>query len=472
MAVSVKHKRPKPIPFNHFEDLPAPAASQSAETTGPKHSKKRLRFRGLAFTVLLLWIGARYLCADVSVALYNKEEPAWPIPPDVSVEWCATWTNNGDVAIAEDFPYSASANFELPLSAAGVFLLARSVPDGHSVFATGNVHYLQSTDAGDSITVNITARYRQPEYLNASETCLLTRVDDQIGVGFFTNWQGNSLRRLEESKLCFEVTATFPATEDGSPLVLSQFSTDLPNLSQTFDDLSNVDFEQLVLASQVASIDGKALSANNASIFTSSAPIQIGSLVANDASVVTSTGSIDGAYIAFNSLTLKTTNSPITADVTLSSDAKNRDDTPATLRMLTSNGAITSKITLLSTSESGGAFNMSANTVYSPVDITVLAAPVDAVIALNTSNSQGQASVALPTTYEGAFTAFTTENSVDVSLADPEAKDPAGKGRHRRIDWEEKGRLRKTGRVGWSNEGRARGTVQVAASSGPVTLQF
>ncbi|KAJ6451226.1 hypothetical protein C8R47DRAFT_1170281 [Mycena vitilis] len=460
----------KTLPLYHFQALPSPT-SHVAETAKLKHNQKQRLCRGLAFTVLLLWIASRYLRDVVSVAL--GDEPTWPIPPDVSVEWCAIWTDNDHIATVEGFPYSAFANFELPLSAPGLFLLARGVPDAYNGFATGNINYLQSTDTRDSITVNITALYRQPKYLNASKTCLLTREDDEIGVGLFTNWQSDSTRRLAENpKLRFNVTVTFPATGDGSPLALTQFATDLPNLSQTFDDLSNVRFEQLVLTSQLAAIHGKALSANNASIFTSSGPIKIGSLVASDVSVVTSMGSIDGAYIASSSLTLETTNSPITADVTLSSDAANKDDAPTTMRMATSNGAITSKITLLSSSESGGAFNISANTVNSPLGVTVLAAPIDAIIALSSSNSQGQASVSLPTTYEGAFSAFTTNGNVDVFLADPQAKDPTGKGRDRRIDWGEKERLQKTGRVGWSDEGRGRGTVQVAASSGPVTLTF
>ncbi|KAJ7610044.1 hypothetical protein DFH06DRAFT_1016851, partial [Mycena polygramma] len=387
----------------------------------------------------------------------------WPIPTNVSVDHCAEWSDNGetdpDVAIADGFPYSASANFDLPVSAEALFLLARSVRHhghhGQNIFSTGHVNYLQSTEAGDSITVDITAFYWHQKHLDAAKACLVTR-DEQTGVGFFTNWKGDHHRRHRREhhqKLRFEVTVTFPSTEDGSSLGIKQFLTDLPIFSQTFEDLTNVDFGTLDLKSAIAGIRAE-------------------SLVANNASLTTSMGSIEGTYNASNSLTLETANGRINVDVTISNDVDEDDGAPAELRMRTSDGSILSNITLLSSSESGGAFNISARTAHAPVGVAVLAAPVDARIALGAFTALASASVSLPPTYEGTFTAHTSLASVNVLLKDEKVEDPAGKGRERKLEWEQVGPRGKSGRVGWSEEGMARGSVHVATALAPVTLEF
>ncbi|KAJ7673778.1 hypothetical protein DFH06DRAFT_1081622 [Mycena polygramma] len=466
-----------------FEDLPAPAAQGREPTRRPKCNKKRRVFRALGFSAFLFWVGARYHRAGSSLDLYGEDEPAWPILTNVDVDHCADWSDNGeadpDVAIADGFPYSASANFDLPVSGEALFLLARNLHHGHhghhghNIFSTGHVKYLQSAEAGDSITVDITAFYWHPDHLDAAKVCFVTR-DEQTGVGFFTNWKGHRRHRRhrEHQKLRFEVTVTFPSTEDGSALAIKQFLTDLPIFSQTFEDVSNVNFGTLDLKSAVASIRAETLSASNAKIHTSLGSIQIGSLVAYNASLSTSMGSIEGTYNASNSLTLETANGRINVDVTISNDVEDDNKAPAELRMRTSNGAISSNVTLLSPSPSGGAFNISAHTTHAPLALAVLSAPLDAHIALRASTALGSASVSLPPTYEGAFAAHTSLAAVNVLLKDEEVEDPAGKGRERKLEWEGVGRGGKKGRVGWSEEGMKRGEVRVSTSLAPVTLEF
>ncbi|KAJ6516722.1 hypothetical protein C8R47DRAFT_1063398 [Mycena vitilis] len=467
-----------------FEDLPAPASQAGESTRRPKHSKKRRVFRALAFSAFLFWVGAHYHRGGDSMDLYGDDEPAWPIPTNVAVDHCAEWSDNGetdpDTTVADGFPYSASANFDLPVSAEALFLLARSLRHDHhghhgqNIFSTGHVNYLQSPDAGDSLTVDITAFYWHQKHLDAAKACLVTR-DEQTGVGFFTNWKGDRHRRHRRDhhqKLRFEVTVTFPSTEDGSSLAIKQFLTDLPIFSQTFEDLSNVDFGTLDLKSAFASIRAETLLAENAKIHTSLGSIQIGTLVTNNASVSTSMGSIEGTYNASNSLTLETANGRIDVDVTLSNDVDEDEDAAAKLRMRTSNGSILSNVTLLSSSESGGAFNISARTAHAPVGVAVLAAPLDARIALGAFTSLASASVSLPPTYEGTFTAHTSLASVNVLLKDEKAEDPAGKDRERKFEWEQVGPRGKKGRVGWSEEGMARGSVHVATALAPVTLEL
>ncbi|KAJ7601523.1 hypothetical protein DFH06DRAFT_1262234, partial [Mycena polygramma] len=386
---------------------------------------------------------------------------AWPIPTNVSVDHCAEWSDNGetdpDVAIADGFPYSASANFDLPVSAEALFLLARSVRHhghhGQNIFSTGHVNYLQSTEAGDSITVDITAFYWHQKHLDAAKACLVTR-DEQTGVGFFTNWKGDHHRRHRREhhqKLRFEVTVTFPSTEDGSSLGIKQFLTDLPIFSQTFEDLTNVDFGTLDLKSAIAGIRAETLLAKNAKIHTSLGSIQIGSLVANNASLTTSMGSIEGTYNASNSLTLETANGRINVDVTISNDQHNP---------------------LSSSSESGGAFNISARTAHAPS-----ASPSSPPRSTHASPSAPLPRSLRPPSPSRPRTrapspAHTSLASVNVLLKDEKVEDPAGKGRERKLEWEQVGPRGKSGRVGWSEEGMARGSVHVATALAPVTLEF
>ncbi|KAJ7839778.1 hypothetical protein B0H13DRAFT_1911025 [Mycena leptocephala] len=445
-----------------FEDLPAPASH--TDSSRPKHCKKRRVFRLLGFSALLLWVGARYLRVDSPMAFHHLDTP-WPIPSDMSVDHCEPWSNNGetDPDISEDFPYSADANFELPVSADTLFLISRSIQHRH-VFSTGRVNYLQSEEVSDSIKVDITAFFWRQEYLDASKACLLTRDNDQTGVGIFTKWEGER-RREEHQKLRFDVTVTFPRTEDGSALAINRFLADLPIFSQTFADMSSVAFDKLYLKSALAAIRAESLYASNATIRTSLGPIKIQSLVATDAHVTTSMGPIEGTFNASGSLTLTTSNGPINVDVNLSND----DDDAAKLRMHTSNGYIQGNINLLS--KDAGTFDITARTANGRLGLAVLSAPVNSNITLHATTALGSADVYLPPTYEGSFRAHTSLSSIDVKV-DDEVEDPAGEGRTRRTEFDQVRRGMSTGRVGWSDEGMDRGSVDVRTSMAGVRLEF
>ncbi|KAF7363025.1 DUF4097 domain-containing protein [Mycena venus] len=375
-----------------FENLPAPAIAAEGESARRKHKKckKHKIFKRLGFSALLLWVGARYLKFESPMSFQLADE-AWPIPNDMSVDHCEPWSDNGetDPDITEDFPYSADASFELPASADTLFLISRSVRN-RRVFSTGRVNYLQSEEVSDSVKVDITAYFWHEEYLDASKACLLTRDDDQTGVGVFTKWKGEERRRREHEKLRFDVTVTFPRTEDESPLAINRFLTDLEFFSQTFADLSNVAFGKLYLKSALAGIRGETLYAGNASISTSLGPIQIQSLIAPEATLSTSLGAIEGTYNA-SKLTLRTANGPINVDVNLSND---EDDTVAQLTMHTSNGRIQSNINLLSSKEdsSDASFDIAARTAHGPVDLVVLSAPLNSNITLAAHTAIGAAS--------------------------------------------------------------------------------
>ncbi|KAJ6564076.1 hypothetical protein B0H19DRAFT_991161 [Mycena capillaripes] len=462
-----------------FEALPAPAL-HSAEFEAIKRKRckkfKRRAFHFLAISAFLLWVGARHLRADNKVFRFANtslgyhwadDDTTWPIPTDMEVDHCATWSDIGEIDpdISEDFPYSADASFELPVSADTLFLISRSLPHSR-IFASGRVNYLQSDDVSDNIKVDITAYFWHDKYLDASKACLLTREDDQTGVGIFTKWEGKH-RRHEHQKLRFDVTVTFPRTEDGSALAINRLLTDLPIFSQTFGDMSGIAFDKLHLKSALAGIRAETLSANNASIHTSLGPVKLQSLIANEAYIMTSNGPIEGTFNASQSLMLRTANGHIDVDVNLSND---EEDVPATLHMITSNGRISSNITLTST-HSSGSFNLTARTANAPLSLTIPSAPPSSNIILRATTALGPAQIALPATYEGAFEAFTSLASVSVKV-DEKAEDPTGEGRERKVAFEQVGRAGTRGRVGWSEEGMGRGSIRVRTAIAPVILEL
>ncbi|KAJ7511159.1 hypothetical protein B0H11DRAFT_1700386, partial [Mycena galericulata] len=373
----------------------------------------------------------------------------WPIPPDITVDHCAEWSNIGESDESEQFPYSADVHFELPLSADNLFLISRSVRH-RGVFAAGRVNYVQSEDLeSDSVQVDITARFWLEEYLDASKACLLKRDENETGVGIFTKREHTRRERGSNSeKLRMEVTVTFPRTSDDSTLSINNLTTDLGVYSQIFTDMNNVNFNSLSLRSALG-------------------PISAESLRSEDTYISTHLGPIEGTFNATKSLVLSTSNAPINVDVNLF----NEHEGPATLKMRSSNGYIRANISLESSKDSDAAFNITSHTSHGPTDLVVLTSPLDSTLSLHAITSIGAASVKLPSTYEGAFAAYTSFGSLNVRF-DENAEDPSGEGRKRSVETDYVGRTGTHGRVGWSEERLARGTANVRSSFAPVTLEF
>jgi hypothetical protein len=106
----------------------------------------------------------------------------------MSVDHCEPWSDNRetDPDSSEDFPYSAGASFEFPVSADTLFLISRSLHQ-NQIYSYGQVNYSQSEEVSDSIKVGVTAFFWHEEYLDASKACLLKRDNDQTGVGIFAS---------------------------------------------------------------------------------------------------------------------------------------------------------------------------------------------------------------------------------------------------------------------------------------------
>jgi hypothetical protein len=100
------------------------------------------------------------------------------------------WLENDtapDLTLADpNYPYSAEASFELPVTSDTLFLVSRSLMRNHGgLFSGGGVEYVQSADISDSVKVDVTARFKNHEHLEASKACLLERNETAKGVGIF-----------------------------------------------------------------------------------------------------------------------------------------------------------------------------------------------------------------------------------------------------------------------------------------------
>ncbi|KAK7013835.1 54S ribosomal protein L16, mitochondrial [Favolaschia claudopus] len=447
------------------QELPVPASTGMEESIRRKRCKKLKVFRKLGVTALLLWVGSRYFRFQSPISFKEDGNEHWPIPTDMSAD-CASWSDSveTDPDITEEFPYSAEAAFELPVSADTLFLLSRS--HGRRPFSSGNINYVQSGEVSDSIKVDITAYFWHEKYLDASKACLLKRDDDHTGVGIFTKWDEPRRRhRHEHQKLRFDVRVTFPRTEDDSPLDINHFFTDLEIYSQTFADLSNVAFGHLGLRSSLAGVRAESLTARNATIASSLGPIKIQSLVAPEAYLATSMAPIEGTFNGSH-ITLTTSNAPIKVDVNLFHES---DHDKAQLKLHTQNSPIEANLNLIS-SKDDSVFDVIAHTAHGRLGVDILSAPLESTLTLHATTALAPAYVGLPITYEGSFHAETSLGSVTVAI-DGEAEDPAGKGR-KRIANSEGHHGRSSGKVGWSEEGMERGEVTVVTSLSAVEIKL
>ncbi|KAJ7234970.1 hypothetical protein C8J57DRAFT_1089397 [Mycena rebaudengoi] len=419
----------------------------------------------------MIWLGVRHFSAAPqatnAVRIPSSRLPLliqpftqdWPIPPDVHVHRCMQWLENDtapDLTLADpNYPYSAEASFELPVTSDTLFLVSRSLMRNHGgLFSGGGVEYVQSADISDSVKVDVTARFKNHEHLEASKACLLERNETAKGVGIFTKWDEGGHHNHVFPELHFKITVTFPSTGDGSPLVINKLSTDLEVYAQILRDLSGVEFKSMALKSALA-------------------PIFADSLVSARADVLTSMDRIEGTYNATKSLVLVTSNAPIDVIVNLIDNDDQDDSAPSRLKLLASNGYIQANVSLISTAESsrGGAFDVSARTSIAPLGLDVRSAPVDSLVTIDGSTSLGAAHVKLPTTFEGALSAHTSLAGMTVVFADG-AEDPKGEGRARAL---KVGRVTPgamSGAVGWSEDGMSRGRVDVQSSMAPVTIEL
>lgn len=124
--------------------------------------------------------------------------------------------------------------------------------------------------------------------------------------------------------------------------------------------------------------------------------------------------------------------------------------------------------------ETGGSFDVIAETSNSPVELNFTTAPVDSLLHLDARSSNSPVRATLDNTYEGSFALRTSSwFPVQVEVADKDAKDPVGRGRKRQVEMHSIRRGIAEGKAVWTpseEEEKELGRVTLTTSNSPVAL--
>ena len=134
---------------------------------------------------------------------------------------------------------------------------------------------------------------------------------------------------------------------------------------------------------------------------------------------------------------------------------------PVRFRILEAN------VSLLSSSGSGGYFDIEAKTVNAPLHLNFPVSPLNSSLNLNAVTSNGKAMVCLDSAYEGSFL-LDTSSPFFKSTVKPTVQgstDPAGRQRKRKVQYELSGKRSLTmGTIYWDGD-----ATNVGALDGRVT---
>ncbi|PBK88467.1 hypothetical protein ARMGADRAFT_937255 [Armillaria gallica] len=410
-----------------------------------RRSPTKRFFKAFCVAILIWFILAMFTSGIVDAGGFHRgggdfPDSDFPIPRGYTVRECirgSGWTSTGS---GRGFPavgqrYSAHTSFDLPLNSETLFLLSQGS------LSSGAVKVVTSPTLVDVVRVDVAIQYYRQKVLDYARICLLQRQEGENGVGVFTpRWFNNP---TYQDRPYFDITITIPEPSSTSATNIKNFETDVPNFSQSFQDLeSRVHFGKISLKGSNMPIQAESLDAVGADMRTSNAPIK-------------------GNFVASGSLVLKTSNAPIRVDV----DLGDMDATKSTLELTTSNNIIEAGIKLFSPSS-----DVSAHTSNGPLQIKVLESPVDSKVKLDARTSNAAAEVWLPPTYEGTYSLSTSH--MQPSLRVGEMSDPAGRGRRRMVKQNTVRRGETVGEVYWDEHNRGRGTVLVRSSNGPLSLKL
>ncbi|KAF9018920.1 hypothetical protein BDZ89DRAFT_959656, partial [Hymenopellis radicata] len=363
----------------------------------------------------------------------------YPIPGDLDLLHCIrgdSWT--GEQAHktigSHSYAYYSKQTFELPLSSATMFLIARGT------LSAGNVHLSTSPVSSDQVLIQVEAHYYTPEVMDNTKVCRVKRSRKELGVGLFTPKRWLSIRW--EDRPYFNVTVFLPQNAK-----VNAFETDVPNYSHTINDLEGrVSFESLSLKGDNGAITGESLRAEQADIRSSNA-------------------AITGHYVSSGDLTIQTSNGAIRASVEFGNPKSVR---ASRLDISSENAIIDTQITVV-----GKKSEIVTRTSNGALFVKVLDAPIDSNLDLDARTSNSIAEVLLPDTYEGSY-ALTTSNSPAEVRNEREwtVKDPAGKGRKRSVVNRTSSKGTSAGNIYWDAKAADRGMVKVKSSNGGVTLRL
>ena len=126
-------------------------------------------------------------------------------------------------------------------------------------------------------------------------------------------------------------------------------------------------------------------------------------------------------------------------------------------------------LNLLTTTGTGGTFNVSASTTNAPLELSVNTLPPDGGLFLHGTSINSPVSVTLPPTYEGTYELRSSARAPLEVERHKQAADPMGQGRKRVWTTIEGSPAHVVGAVRWGEE-RGSGRVSLRTSNKPVTL--
>ncbi|KAF8627774.1 hypothetical protein AX17_006139 [Amanita inopinata Kibby_2008] len=485
---------------------PYPTASHqyyysAAQIQNVYHISPARRFwRAFAMAAAIWFLLSFFVHSVVSVVQYHTHSIGWPedkdfsIPSDLERVRCvwgdepANQTLSSDsrmsvFQVPEDFPFHKEVSFELPLDSEDLFFFSHGLRTG------GQLEIKNSNEQRNTVKVNVQIKYWRPQSSRMTKVCQFKREKNEHGVGVFTPKHGRPLGY----NLTFFVTIELPASSSGDILHIKKLETDMPNFSHEVGELGETTFfKNISLQGQNGRIAIGSLFADRGQLKTTNGHITGHVTTLGPFSASSSNGAVGGVFTAKGSLSLKTSNSPIRAQVFINTG----DEASANLEMITTNGyaiialyyayQLALTLGLLSPIQSdislnqpqdqdqersnGGDFNVIATTSNSPLRLTFPFAPLDSKLTLHAKTRNSPLQVSLHPTYEGGFKVSSTNFRPSV-VVKPGIDDPAGEGRERDVRISDQ-RNQVSGSVSWSGEGKQRGNVDVATTNSPAVLEM
>ncbi|KAJ7124700.1 hypothetical protein C8R46DRAFT_1364218 [Mycena filopes] len=312
--------------------------------------------------------------------------------------------------------------------------------------SSGKVEISTSIEVVGMVQVHIAVHYQHASAFEKTEISLIDRVIDDDRVE-----RGVSILPSTTDVLYFDVMITLPS--DG---YIDRFATNVPNFSHHLNNLRHISFGELALSGSNGNINASILAAERMKLSTSNGVVSVEYWVGRTAVVHTSNAAISGAYVAAESLRLETTNGRIGVDITV--DAK--DNGTKDITMQTTNATLCSEITLNTFSGRGGRFQIEAKTSNGRLETHVASLPQQSVLALNATTSNAQASLTIPSEYQGNFELWSPNNVVHQSPN-------CGRTLERTVS-----RKKTCGKIYFDENGMPPGRLTLRTSSASATINF
>jgi len=326
------------------------------------------------------------------------------------------------------FKHSAVVNIPLSLAAPGLFLLKRAGVDSSTVDVTASTSQDPKT-----ATFKIVVSFNDEKVKSKLGIIRLIDKRKQLGVGIFSP-KGSKLPGIS-----IETTITVP---DGA--TVTALSTDVPDTTQKVHGVKKVHFLSLGLNGSGGPID-----------------VEFADTVSG--AYQTSNGGIFGKFSSSGGLSLNTSKGPIEAKVELTSSGKG-----ISFDAGNSDAAVNASVSLISTTTTGGTFNVSGKTTNGKLDFNFPTAPVDSKLNFSANNSKGQTHARMHPTFEGSV--FIQSNGQKPELKDLKPTDPTGQGRSRTMKTTPTDNSI-SGKVYWGND-KGKGNISMQTDHEKLVLEL